>query len=264
MIKSILKKILSQKGYKIVPIAEEKTDKNVQTLAETIVLARNSALPNLPVQGNEKRISLINNLIGTNPTEGLYIIDSIAKTAALDGDVCEFGVAQGATSALIGNEIKDSTKNFWLFDSFKGLPKPTEKDQLCDDIFNLGDINAYEGSMAFDVFKVKDRLQSVQFPENRVKIVSGFIEETIKFSNLPTKVSFAYVDFDFYEPIVIALDFLHKVMPVGGMIIVDDYDFFSTGAKSATDEFVAAHAYEYQIFVPQKELGHFAVLKRIN
>jgi hypothetical protein len=36
------------------------------------------------------------------------------------------GIAQCATSALIANEISSSKKNLWLFDSFKGLPKPTE------------------------------------------------------------------------------------------------------------------------------------------
>lgn len=179
MIKNIIRNIIKNRGYELVPIGAETNDKNVQTLAEMIVLARNSALSDIPEKNNESRINLINNLIGTNPTEGLYIIDSLAKTANVDGDVCEFGVAQGATSALIGNEIKDSNKNFWLFDSFKGLPKPTEKDILSDDIFNLGDINAYEGSMAYDVFRVKEKLQSIHFPEQRVQIVSVLLKKPL-------------------------------------------------------------------------------------
>ncbi len=55
---------------------------------------------------------------------------------------------------------------------------------------------------------------------------------------MPEKVSFAYVDFDFYEPIMIALNFLDKVTTSGAMIIVDDYDYFSTDSKIAVDEFV--------------------------
>lgn len=46
------------------------------------------------------------------------------------------------------------------------------------------------------------------------------------------------MDFDFYNPIKVALDFLHRVTPIGAIIIVDDYDFFSTGAKKAANEFV--------------------------
>ena len=34
-----------------------------------------------------------------------------------------------------------------LFDSFEGLPMPTERDQLKDDIFALGSMAAYAGAM---------------------------------------------------------------------------------------------------------------------
>ena len=62
--------------------------------------------------------------------------------------MCEFGVAEGETSAVIANEIAESKKSFHLFDSFEGLPKPTAKDKLKDDLFSLGSIEAYAGTMA--------------------------------------------------------------------------------------------------------------------
>jgi O-methyltransferase len=40
-----------------------------------------------------------------------------------------------ATSALLANEIRSTERTLWLFDSFKGLGKPSEKDLLIDDIF---------------------------------------------------------------------------------------------------------------------------------
>jgi hypothetical protein len=40
------------------------------------------------------------------------------------------------------------------------------------------------------------------------------------------------VDFDFYEPIKGALEFLDTRMPAGGRIIVGDYGFFSGGRSS--------------------------------
>ena len=73
----------------------------------------------------------------------------------MSGDICEFGVAQGTTSALMSNEIKGlKERNLWLFDSFEGLPMPTEKDQLKDDIFSLGSIEAYKGTMACGIDQV--------------------------------------------------------------------------------------------------------------
>lgn len=271
MTKKLIRKMLQKVGYNIIgterylKLTNLEESMNVSPLAlleELLILAQKGLLPNIPLKDTEIRLSLLSKLLGTNPSEGLFIIDSIAKTCSIEGDICEFGVAQGATSALMANEIKHSQKNIWLFDSFKGLPKPTENDLLKDDISNLGSINAYEGKMAYDVFQVKNRLEKINFPGNRVKIVAGFIEETIKNKNLPSSVSFAYVDFDFYEPIKLALNFLDNVLSKNGIVIVDDYDFFSTGVKSAVDEFILKETEKYQIYIPENGLGHFAVLKK--
>jgi O-methyltransferase len=136
--------------------------------------------------------------VETPPFEAYFIVQGLAKTKALSGDVCEFGVAQGETSALIANEIQPSNKSLHLFDSFEGLPKPTEKDKLKDDIFSLGSMEAYEGTMSSPEIMVRTRLGSISFPENRTVIHKGFIDKVLKnASNLPQKVSFAYVDFDF-------------------------------------------------------------------
>lgn len=50
-------------------------------------------------------------------------------------------------------------------------------------------------------------------------------------SMLPKKASFVYVDFDFYEPIPIALYYFYGTIGVAAKIIIDDYDWFSTGPK---------------------------------
>ena len=52
-----------------------------------------------------------------------------------------------------------------------------------------------------------------------------------------------YVDFDFYSPISVALRFLNKRLVTGGVIVVDDYGFFSSGAKTAVDEFLKEYGY---------------------
>ncbi len=186
----------------------------------------------------------------------------LSKSLDISGDICEFGVAQGATSALMANEVRTTDKNIWLFDSFEGLPRPTEKDVLKDDIFNLGSMEAYAGTMSFKADMVKRRLRDIDFPFSKVRIVPGFIEETIKHPNLPEKVAFAYVDFDFYEPILIALQFLDNTLQQGGFIIVDDYDFFSTGAKTAVEEFLSTRNETYAMSLPIKSAGHFCILEK--
>lgn len=216
------------------------------------------------IPGNKIRISLMKNLLGTPPSEAYFLVRFLHATKDIEGDVCEFGVAQGMTSRLIANEIKESSKNLHLFDSFEGLPEPTEKDQLKDDIFNLGSMQTYTGAMSNPQNSVRTRLAELAFSENRYVIHKGFIEQLIgnKKSTLPTRVSFAYIDFDFFEPTLIALEYLHEVTREGAMLMIDDYDFFSTGVKTAVEEFIANHEENYELFLPDKEFGHFAILTK--
>jgi O-methyltransferase len=236
-------------------------DKLWEAADATEKLARATIFPGLPRR--EGRQELITQLQGTQLLEALHLIWHLNRTLSLEGDVCELGIAQGATSALIANEIRETSKNLWLFDSFEGLSKPTDRDELIDDVFSLGSIERYKGTMACAPKQVIDRLDSIQFPSERVKIVPGFIEKTAKMDNLPKKVCFAYVDFDLYGPIKIALELLDSKLPIGGTVIVDDYGFFSTGVQAAVDEFAEARGQQY-IKTPSADwAGHFCVLQRI-
>jgi len=261
-LKPTLQRLIGLFGYQfvrkgtVVPIK-----RRIEAAAELESLYRQFVFPELPT--NSTRFELLGMLEGTQLGEAFYLLNSLHRSLNLEGDVCEFGVAQGATSAVIGNEILPTSKKLWLFDSFEGLPRPTSKDVLIDDIFNLGAIEKYVGTMAHQPKEVRARLELIKFPLNRVELVAGFIENTIHQSRLPKQVCFSYVDFDFYEPIKIALEFLHDRLPVGGHIVVDDYGWFSSGAKTAADEFVAAHRSEYLLTLPVSFAGHFAVIRKI-
>lgn len=232
-------------------------DLTVEELHDALV---DFQFPDLPyTEGRKERL---NRLMGTTISEAMWILDSLHKSLHLPGDVCEFGVAHGATSAMLGNEIMHTDKNLWLFDSFEGLPAPTEKDELIDDIEGLGSIEAYQGVYSYKQEVVKGQLQQVKFPTQRTKIVPGFIEETIKSGNLPQQVCFAYIDFDFYEPILVGLEFLAEHLAPGGYVVVDDYGYFSSGAQAAVDEFVAAHSDTFSVTFPPKWARHFAVLHK--
>lgn len=214
---------------------------------------------------NDRRPHLLTRLLGTPPSEAYFIVQGLARCKDLEGDVCEFGVAQGETSALIANEIIDTdNKILHLFDSFEGLPKPSTQDILLDDIFSLGSMEAYAGRMKCRENMVMARLEEISFPAHRYVIHKGFFADLLDRSpRLPSKVSFAYVDFDFYEPIKQVLEFLHPITPAGAIVIVDDYGFFSAGVKTAVDEFIGEkNALEnlYDLAIPDPVYGHFAVL----
>lgn len=214
------------------------------------------------LQPNSNRVPMLTRLVGTGVSEAMFIVSALHHSLDVDGDVCEFGVAQGATSALLANEIKDKNRELWLFDSFEGLPAPGEKDVLIDDIFNLGSIEKYEGTMACEIGLVSARLSEIGFQKDRIHVVPGFIVPGQPVQPFPESVCFAYVDFDFYEPVLAALDLLDSVLTVGGSVIVDDYGRFSQGAQAAVDEFILKVGARYELSFPPPFAGHFCIISK--
>jgi hypothetical protein len=261
--KEIIRKTLAKIGYKIEKITNPNPlDGKYRALLKEIYGVYRDLKFNQLEELDLANVDLMYRLDGTQISESLYILNALKETRLIAGDVCEFGVAQGFTSALLGYNIKSTNKGLWLFDSFKGLPQPSSKDKLINDIFNLKSMDAYEGTMSHNQNLVLNNLQRVDFPSERIHVIPGFIEESITKFDFPKQVSFAYVDFDFYNPIKVALEYLHNVLSHDGKIIVDDYGFFSEGAKTAVDEFLMTHPNEYRSELPIPSAGKFIVLHK--
>ena len=269
MLKRLFYRVVGKTGFQILRHDRAINIDNFYSLADSYeqllneTIARKCQIPKNPM-----RARLLTQMDGTQPSEAFRLIMALTETATIDGDVCEFGVAKGQTSALIANEIVALKKTLHLFDSFEGLPKPTAKDELKDDIFALGSMDAYAGKMSVPMSMVLKQLHSVGFSEDRYKIHKGYFESLLVAKHdFPQRVSFAYVDFDLYEPIKLVLEFLDSVTRPGACIIVDDYDFFSTGARKAVDEFCAVknvQSQRYALAIPNQRHGHFAILKKLS
>jgi O-methyltransferase len=214
------------------------------------------------LEPKDGRVELLAQLRGTSTSEGVYIVHELQRALRSGGDVCEFGVAQGATSALLANEIRDTYRTLWLFDSFEGLSRPSEHDVLLDDIGGLGSMAAYEGSMAHGPERVLERLDEIGFPRERAQIVEGYVDRETTRARMPQRVAFAYLDMDLYAPTAAALDLVHERMSVGGRMVVDDFGFFSAGPERAVNEFLRTHSREYELTVPPRFAGAFCVLSR--
>jgi O-methyltransferase len=216
--------------------------------------------PTLPAR--EGRTELLKRLLGTPIPEAMYLLSLLHEALPRGGDVCEFGVAQGATSALIANEILDSAASFWMYDSFQGLSAPSTQDSLLDDVFGLGSMAKYRNAMAFPRSILENRLNEIALPAGRKHIIEGYIRSDLPETSLPGVVSFAYLDFDLYEPILTALHMLHPKTRQGSILMVDDFKFFSSGAETAVLEFLQSHPDEYTLHEPPAIAGKFCWLVR--
>lgn len=231
-----------------------------RTSSELVAVYENVVLPELPPRRG--RSALIHQLLGTQIPEAMYLIHHLHHALKGAGDICEMGIAQGATSVLIANEISDTDRRLWLYDSFEGLSEPTDEDILIDDIFELGSMDRYAHSMAFTPQHVKSRLRSIDFPPDRTRVIPGFICRDLDPTCLPKTVAFAYIDFDLYEPILVGLELMHPRCRPDSILMVDDYRFFSAGAEAAVKEFMAAHPDSYDLWEAPPHVGYFCVLRR--
>ena len=60
------------------------------------------------------------------------------------------------------------------------------------------------------------------------------------------------------------LNYLNNVLNVGGIIMVDDYDFFSTGAKTSVDEWFKINSKSYIKNIIKTKCTSFVILEKIN
>src|SRR5438552_18758980 len=62
--------------------------------------------------------------------KNLYRLSVAVNRAGVPGDVVECGVCNGGTAAILASVALRSAlpRRLWLFDSFQGLPAPTEQD----------------------------------------------------------------------------------------------------------------------------------------
>lgn len=246
-------------------VLERQSDKIrnlLKLIKESFELFRVKEFPRVDSKLSDKEVLLISELLGTTIYEAFYLKIYFEKTLIVKGHICEFGVAQGRTSALLAYLTRNLDKKLWLFDSFQGLSKPSSEDVLIQDIFDLGSIGKYEGEMSFSKDMVISNLKLHSLPLDQVIIVEGFINRTYK--EIPETVAFAYIDFDFYEPIILTLEELDRRLPVGGVVIIDDYNFFSTGTKSAVDHFLLSKKGSYNLQIPDEIYGYFCILTKIS
>jgi O-methyltransferase len=169
----------------------------------------------------------------------LYRLSEEVNRKALPGDFVECGVYNGGSAAIMASfcDKTSPARNVWLFDSFEGLPKPTEKDG--------GRAAGYEGWCHGDLAKLTRVFQIMDIPEDRVRVVKGWFQETFPTVEIP-QIAILHIDADWYESVKLCLEKFYDSVQPGGYIVLDDYGAWE-GCRIATDEFIAARALKVKL-----------------
>lgn len=179
------------------------------------------------------------------PMYSLYMDVKYIVEHKIPGDIVECGVWKGGMIQLIALTLKklgDESRKIYLYDTFEGLPEPSDCDKDWDGVpahatwnkaRQAGEKWGYGGTME----EVREIVFSTGYPEDKFVFSKGMVEETIP-GLMPDQISILRLDTDFYSSTRHELIHLYPGLAVGGVLVIDDYGYFQ-GARKATDEYFA-------------------------
>jgi len=188
-------------------------------------------------------------LVGIGGLEATYLLAKGVNDRGLEGDFVELGVARGGCAALLGSTIFSAgrpetaePRRLLLFDSFEGLPDPTNEDFAGDpDSPRTGEhvTRLTRGSCLGTLEDVRDLLlNKYGFPESGIQLVKGWFQNTVPAAaRRISQIALLRIDGDWYESTKICLNHLYDRVVDGGVVIIDDYQS-CYGCERAVDEFI--------------------------
>ncbi|NNJ10624.1 macrocin O-methyltransferase [Chloroflexales bacterium ZM16-3] len=160
----------------------------------------------------------------------LYRMVRYLNRSALPGAIVECGVWNGGSSAMMAAACRDTgvPRSFWLFDSFEGLPRPTENDNAIErDSY-------FEGWNKGSIENVERIFRKLELPLNHVHFVKGWFDQTIPVATVD-QIALLHIDADWYESVSLVLNQLYDRITPGGYVVFDDYGYWEGCDRAAHD-----------------------------
>ena len=159
------------------------------------------------------------------------------------GCFVECGVWKGGSSVIMALAIKNAVqeRHLHLFDSFEGLPEPTEQDGELAASYsggrNQGKLKSVNQCRAgFD--EVRHLIiDEIKVPKQLVHFHVGWFQNTVPVdADKLGPIALLRLDGDWYDSTKVCLEHLYPLLSPGGIVILDDY-FAWEGCRKATDEY---------------------------
>jgi len=176
----------------------------------------------------------------------------------LNGIFVEAGCALGG-SALVIAASKTKNRPFFIFDTFEGIPPPSDNDGK--DIHSRytqiirGNAVGKNGEKYYGYRKnlfdeVISRFNNFGYPigENQITLVKGLFQHVMKINE---PVAFAHLDCDWYESVLVCLNQIEPKIVSGGVMVIDDY-FKWTGCRKAVDEYFSHRKDDYKFMIKNR------------
>jgi O-methyltransferase len=191
----------------------------------------------------ENRIAMFKNIYleyqnYTMIPEFVYISNLALSTsiAHINGDIYECGVWKGGMIAGIA-KLLGRQRNYYLFDSFEGLPIATELDGASAKEWqqNTKGATYYDNCSAEQEFAIKVmNMANVSYT-----IHKGWFSNILPLFKTDTPIALLRLDGDWYDSTIECLRYLYPLVNNDGIIILDDY-YAWNGCSRAVHDYLAS------------------------
>jgi hypothetical protein len=177
----------------------------------------------------------------TSPARIFAVCSAVRYVEAnnIPGAFVECGVWKGGSSMAAALTFR-IPRSMYLFDTFEGMSVPTEHDrqassgQLASAMLR----EAGEGDSLrcySPLEEVKRNMAATGYPATQISYIKGKVEDTLP-AAAPQHIAVLRLDTDWYESTRHELEHLYPCLSPGGVLIIDDYGYWS-GARKAVDEY---------------------------
>lgn len=173
-----------------------------------------------------------------------YLVKSIDSN--IEGDVVELGCYVGESSKYLMKTIQEAgfKKQLYVYDSFEGLPELSKHEEHSG--WRPGTLKTTQ-----EIFESNFKQNNLPLPV----ITKGWFKD-IPDEKIPQKISFAFLDGDFYDSIYDSLKKVYDRVTDGGYICFHDYDRPDLpGVRAAITDFFKERNINYDVISVCNQLG---------
>jgi len=187
-----------------------------------------------------------------------YVVDNAVPGAVVECGVWRGGSMQAVARTLLARGVTD--RDLHLFDTFDGMPAPTEVDRRHDGkpavevLARRPDRSGRAWAIA-GLDDVRACMAETGYPADRVHFHRGLVQDTIP-AEAPEPIAILRLDTDWYDSTRHELEHLYERVVSGGVLLIDDYGYWQ-GARQAVDEFLD-HTHARMLLLPMAS-GRVAV-----
>lgn len=234
-------------------LALDPTHRQAQMQVEKLTMALGKPFLNQSLDGDFKAILLAVKPYTLLSEARLFSLYSLAKQICVEdlpGNFVECGTCRGGSAALLASVIKHYSQRprvLYAFDTFEGMPAPTEIDRHQGTPANLTGFG--EGTLKAPIGEYLDKVCNLLQVKDIVVPVKGLFARTLpQYKSAIGSIALLHADGDWYESTMDIFNTLYDSVISQGFIQIDDYGHWE-GCKQAVRDFEQVKSESFDLHI---------------